>query len=205
VHRGRKYPSAGVRGWIVNRHWTGTPDRHPKDFHAETQFKERRPAILTLRGWAIAVQQESGAIRECEEHGWMKDRTDPDARERPLDIARRDPPAGLSSEDAIAELRNMLDSIGDTCRNARTSSRTPGIVHSAPRREERTAEAFLHALARVADLLDGLLHRRRRSPGLLRLIPHFVLLAAPPLCPDPVCVRVPSSSLPPSAPPARRK
>jgi len=32
-------------------------------------MKERRPAIRTLRGWAIAVLQEAGAIRECDEHG----------------------------------------------------------------------------------------------------------------------------------------
>ena len=36
--------------------------------------KERRPSIRTLRGWAISVLQEAGAIRECEEHGWMQDR-----------------------------------------------------------------------------------------------------------------------------------
>ena len=35
-------------------------------------LKERRPAIRTLRGWAISVLQEAGAIRECEEHGWMQ-------------------------------------------------------------------------------------------------------------------------------------
>jgi hypothetical protein len=34
--------------------------------------RERRPAIRTLRGWAISVLQEAGAIRECEEHGWMQ-------------------------------------------------------------------------------------------------------------------------------------
>jgi hypothetical protein len=44
--------------------------------------KERRPMIRTPRGWAIVVLQEAGAIRECEEHGWMKDRADPHARER---------------------------------------------------------------------------------------------------------------------------
>ena len=33
--------------------------------------KERRPAVRTLRGWAISVLQEAGAICECEEHGWM--------------------------------------------------------------------------------------------------------------------------------------
>lgn len=35
---------------------------------------ERRPAIRTMRGWAIDVLQNAGAIRECEEHGWMQDR-----------------------------------------------------------------------------------------------------------------------------------
>jgi len=52
--------------------------------------KERRPAIRTLRGWAISVLQEAGAIRECKEHGWMQDRADPHARDRALNIARRD-------------------------------------------------------------------------------------------------------------------
>jgi hypothetical protein len=36
--------------------------------------KERPRAIRTLRGWAISVLQEAGAIRECEEHGWIQDR-----------------------------------------------------------------------------------------------------------------------------------
>ncbi|WP_271598030.1 MULTISPECIES: hypothetical protein [unclassified Bradyrhizobium] len=36
--------------------------------------KERRPAIRTLRGWAMSVLLEAGAIHECEEHGWAKDR-----------------------------------------------------------------------------------------------------------------------------------
>ena len=64
---------------------------------------ERRPATRTLRGWAISVLQEAGAIRECEEHGWMQDRADPHARERALAIARRDPPPGVSPEAAAAE------------------------------------------------------------------------------------------------------
>ena len=41
--------------------------------------KERPRAIRTLRGWAINVLQEAGAIHECEEHGWAKDRADPHA------------------------------------------------------------------------------------------------------------------------------
>ncbi len=78
-------------------------------------FKERRPAFRTLRGWAISVLQEAGAIRECEEHGWMRDRADPHARDRAFDIARRDPPPGVSPEEAAAEVHGEFDSIGDTC------------------------------------------------------------------------------------------
>jgi hypothetical protein len=77
--------------------------------------KERKPAIRTLRGWAISVLQEAGAIRECETHGWMQDRADPHARERALDIARQDAPHGLSQADAVAEIEDVLASIGDTC------------------------------------------------------------------------------------------
>jgi hypothetical protein len=76
---------------------------------------ERRPAIRTMRGWAIDVLQEAGAIRECEEHGWMQDRADPHAWERAIDIAREDPPAGVSPDAAAAEVRDVLNSIGDTC------------------------------------------------------------------------------------------
>lgn len=77
--------------------------------------KERRPVIRTLRGWAINVLQEAGAIHECEEHGWAKDRADPHARERAVDHARRDPPDGVSAGKAVAEVRDVLDSIGDSC------------------------------------------------------------------------------------------
>jgi hypothetical protein len=75
----------------------------------------KRPAVHTHRGWAINVLYESGAIRECEKHGWMKDRTDPHAREHALDVARSDPPPGLSLEAAVAEVHEILDSIGDSC------------------------------------------------------------------------------------------
>lgn len=77
--------------------------------------KARRPAIRTLRGWTIHLLHEAGAIHECEEHGWAKDRADPHARERAFEIARRDPPPGVSPEQAAAEVRDVLDSMGDTC------------------------------------------------------------------------------------------
>jgi len=77
--------------------------------------RDWRPAIQTLRGWAISVLQEACAIRECEEHGWMQDRADPYARERAIDVARRDPPPDISAEAAVAEIQEVLTSIGDTC------------------------------------------------------------------------------------------
>jgi hypothetical protein len=76
--------------------------------------KERR-SVRTMRGWAISVLQEAAAIRECEEHGWMQDRTDPHARERAFDVARRSPPAGVSAQTAAIAIAEVLDSIGDTC------------------------------------------------------------------------------------------
>jgi len=76
---------------------------------------ERRRAIRTVHGWAISVLLEAGAIRECEEHGWMQDRADPHARERALDIARQEPPVGVSAQAAAAAITEVLHSIGDTC------------------------------------------------------------------------------------------
>ena len=79
------------------------------------RIKERRPAIRTLRGWAISVLQEAGAIRECDAHGWMRDRADPHARDRAFDIARLDPPADVSRDEALATIIEVLNSIGDAC------------------------------------------------------------------------------------------
>jgi hypothetical protein len=78
-------------------------------------IQERWPALRTIEGWARSVLLEAGAIRECEEHGWMKDRADPHARERALLIARQDPPLGAAPEAAAAAIAEILESIGDTC------------------------------------------------------------------------------------------
>lgn len=77
--------------------------------------QKRRVPTRTIRGWAIALLHEAGCIRECEDHGWMQDRADPHAWERAFEIARQDPPAGFSPEAAAAEIRAVLNSIGDTC------------------------------------------------------------------------------------------
>jgi hypothetical protein len=78
-------------------------------------MKERRPAFRTIEGWARSVLIEAGAIHECEEHGWAKDRADPHARERALDIGRQDPPPGVSPQAAAVAIAEVLDSICDTC------------------------------------------------------------------------------------------
>jgi hypothetical protein len=78
-------------------------------------MKELRPAFRTLEGWAIGLLLETGPIRECEERGWMKDRTDPHARERAIAMALHDPPTGVSPERATAAVRQVFSSVGDTC------------------------------------------------------------------------------------------
>jgi hypothetical protein len=78
-------------------------------------MKERRTAFRTIEGWARSVLVEAGAIRECEEHGWMRDRGDPHARECALLIAREDPPPGVCPEAAVAAMEDVLGSIGETC------------------------------------------------------------------------------------------
>jgi hypothetical protein len=75
----------------------------------------RRPATRTPWGWAISVLHEAGAIRECEAHGWVTDRADPHARDHAVQIARQNPPPRFSADAAVTELREVLDSIGDTC------------------------------------------------------------------------------------------
>jgi hypothetical protein len=49
----------------------------------------------------------------------MQDRADPHARERALDIARGEPPANRSPQEAMVEIRNVLETIGDTCPECR--------------------------------------------------------------------------------------
>ena len=88
---------------------------HGTNMYMETYLASRHPHPPTLRGWAINVLNEAGAIRECEEHGWMQDRADPHARERAFDIAREDPPPGVSPQSAAVAIAEVLDSIGDTC------------------------------------------------------------------------------------------
>jgi hypothetical protein len=77
--------------------------------------RERGPGFRTVDRWAVELLLEAGAIHECDQHGWAKDRTDPHAREEALRIAREYPPAGLAPEEAVSAVLNMLGSMGDSC------------------------------------------------------------------------------------------
>ena len=74
-----------------------------------------RATVRTVEGWARSVLLEAGAIRECEEHGWAKDRADPHARERAIMIARQDPPWGVTPDTAVVAVEDVLASMGDVC------------------------------------------------------------------------------------------
>ncbi|MGJ4912305.1 hypothetical protein [Bradyrhizobium sp. SZCCHNS3002] len=74
-----------------------------------------RSASQRLERWAVATLREAGAIVECERHGWMRERGDPEALARALCVARDDPPPGLCSSDALAAIEDVLAATGDTC------------------------------------------------------------------------------------------
>jgi hypothetical protein len=77
--------------------------------------KERAPTWRTVEAWAIATLLETGAIKKCHDHGYMQCRGDPDAFALAFDVAREEPPAGLSVEEALAALRQVLSGMGDIC------------------------------------------------------------------------------------------
>ena len=77
--------------------------------------KERRPPVRAVERWAIGVLLESGAIKECAEHGYMQCRGDPHACDRARIIAREEPPQGLDPDAAAAALQKVLFGIGDAC------------------------------------------------------------------------------------------
>jgi hypothetical protein len=83
-------------------------------FHTPTRL-----AYRTIRGWALAVLLEARAVRECDEHGHMKDRADPHALERAREIARQEPFPGSSPAQSLAAMDDVMNSIGDTCPECR--------------------------------------------------------------------------------------
>jgi hypothetical protein len=118
--------------------------------------KKHRSPIRTLEGWAIGVLLEAGPIRECEEHGWMRDRADPHARERAFDVARQDPPTGLSRQAAAVVIADALNSIGGG--NAGLATNGDGLAIAGPNEFKRLMRDCLktprlpHLQLNVADV-----------------------------------------------------
>jgi hypothetical protein len=77
--------------------------------------RKRRPDFRTVDRWATRLLWEAGAIHKCDEHGWAKDRADPHARAMAFRIASDEPLAGLSPEEAVAAIGEVLESVGDSC------------------------------------------------------------------------------------------
>jgi hypothetical protein len=76
-----------------------------------------RPAYRTLEGWALGTLIEQGAVRECEHHGHMRDRSDPEAWTRARQDAQHHPFPGTSPDASAAAIDEVMRSIGDTCPN----------------------------------------------------------------------------------------
>jgi hypothetical protein len=74
-----------------------------------------RPAFRSLRGWAIGHLLEAHAIKECHEHGHIRDWTDPEAWHHAREHAAANPYPGTSPREAVAALDDVMRSIGDTC------------------------------------------------------------------------------------------
>jgi hypothetical protein len=81
----------------------------PNDRFAPQAVMVIASGSLCLSGIA-AEPIYSPIARECEEHRWMQDR----ATRMPA-IARSPPRSCPSPDEAVAEIRNALDSIGASC------------------------------------------------------------------------------------------
>jgi hypothetical protein len=93
-------------------------DRMKSSAKRKQEQRLRNPpqtAYATLAGWALGLLIEAHAVRECEEHGHMRDRSDPHAGEHARELARAEPFHGTSPEQAVAALDEVMRSIGDTC------------------------------------------------------------------------------------------
>jgi len=103
----------------------------------------------------------------------MQDRADPHARERAFDIARQDPPKGLAVAKAIAEIEDVLNSVGDTCPECPPDCKGP-----APGRP---------ASAKISFVVFPAVHRKEgpRRPGFAVSFAHGIgrnRIRTPPRC-----------------------
>jgi hypothetical protein len=74
-----------------------------------------RESYRTLRGWALSILLETSAIKECEEHGHMRDQTDPDALKHARELAMNYPFRRATAVEAMRAIDDVMHSIGDSC------------------------------------------------------------------------------------------
>ena len=72
-------------------------------------------AYRTLHGWALGTLIEQHAVSECSNHGHRKDKSDPEAWSHALEEATQHPFPGASTGQCVAEMEEIMQSIGDTC------------------------------------------------------------------------------------------
>lgn len=69
----------------------------------------------TLDGWAVCILRDTHAIKECDEHGWAKDLTDPHALAHARDVAMEHPFSGASGDECVDAINRVMASMGDSC------------------------------------------------------------------------------------------
>jgi hypothetical protein len=77
--------------------------------------KKQISSARSLEGWAIRVLLECHAIRECPDHGHMRDNTDPSAWRKAREVAKSEPFPGTTPEESAAAIDESMRWIGDTC------------------------------------------------------------------------------------------
>jgi hypothetical protein len=82
---------------------------------AKRRTEPGRETYRTLQDWALGILLETHAIRECEDHGHMRDRAEPDAWRRAREIASQHPFRGATAAEAVRAIEEVMASIGDTC------------------------------------------------------------------------------------------
>lgn len=90
------------------------PNRALMERHMSSVSKTRSP-FRSADGWALGLLIEAGAVRECPDHGHMKDRSDIHAWYEALEHAREDPFPGLSADQATELVKQIWRSVSDTC------------------------------------------------------------------------------------------
>lgn len=76
---------------------------------------ENRRSWRSIDGWALTVLVDAHAIAACDSHGFMRDRTDPDAWQRARMFASQHPFHGTTTEQSLQALDEVMRSVGDTC------------------------------------------------------------------------------------------